>query len=401
MQKLLIKLFIKNYNNVDDPIVRKRYGILASIFGIITNVFISLLKIIIGILFGLISFIGDGLNNLLDSLSSIISFIGFKISLKPADKDHPFGHARMEYISGFIISLLMGVLGAQLILSSIENIIEGKTLKYDLNEFILLIIVLVISIFVKLYQCIFYLSISKKIKSLTLKSTAIDSLNDIIATFSILVGTIVSYFAKVNLDGYLGVAIGIFIAISAIRLIFENANPLLGQNPDKNLVHSIVNIINQYPKILGIHDLQIHSYGHDDHFASIHVELDSNMTLLEAHTYIDKIEEEIYEKTRIKIVIHIDPIIVDDDERKFIETNLKTIISSMNYNIKYHDLRIIKGITHTMILFDIVIPENKNLNSNNCINYINTKMKEISPKYILDIKIDKDFQDLLNDYDEA
>lgn len=397
MGKLLARIFIKDYKNVDNPIVRNKYGVVASLFGIISNIIISILKIIIGLLFNMVSFLADGINNLSDAFSSIISLIGFKISSKPADKDHPFGHARMEYISSFIIALFISFVGFELITQSIQKIIANDPINKDISFIIISTILLLISIIVKFTQLFIYYSYGKKIKSETLKITSLDSRNDIIATSTILIGLIISYFTNVNLDGYLGTAVGLFIIISGIKSVIETINELLGQKPDKETIQNLITKIKSYKGVLGIHDLQIHTYGGKNIFASCHVEIDASKNILETHEMIDTIENSILNELNIHIVLHMDPIVLHDPETAKYKKLIEKILNSFALNLKFHDFRIIKGPTFTNIIFDLVLPEKLPISQVDLINEITKKVKEVNNNYNLVMRIDYDYEDLSED----
>ena len=275
MKNFLIKLFIKDYKNVKDAKVRQKYGTLASIFGIISNFIICIMKIILGISFHLISILGDGINNLSDAFTSIVSLIGFKLAAKPADRKHPFGHARIEYIASFIIAIFIELMGFELVIQSFDKILKNESFIKDQLYFIISIIILVFSIIIKLYQCYFNYSLGKTIKSSTLKLTATDSRNDVITSSIVLLGLIISYFTNINLDGYLGIVVGIFIIISTLKYIMEIINQLIGKSPDQEIIDEFIKKIKSYDEVLGIHDLQIHAYGLSSIFATCHVEIDA------------------------------------------------------------------------------------------------------------------------------
>lgn len=394
MKNLLIKLFIKDYKNVNNLKVRRRYGTLGACFGIISNLLISSLKMIIGIVFNMVSFIADGVNNLSDAFSSVVSLISFKISSKPADKDHPFGHARMEYVASFIIALFIDFVGIELIIQSINKIIDNHPINNDFSFFIISVIVLSISILLKLYQCYFNYSLGKIINSSTLKLTAMDSRNDVIATSVILIGLIISYFSHFNLDGYLGIAVGLFILISSIKSVIEVVNQLIGQSPEKEVIDSFVKKVTSYEGVLGIHDLQMHSYGISYTFATCHVEIDSKRDILESHEMIDIIENDVFKELNIHTVLHMDPIVLNDPELESIKNDIRSIIKSYNFKLGFHDFRIIKGPTFTNVIFDLVVPEKMPIKEDDLIKEIKTKAKEVNPRYNLVIKVDQDFEDL-------
>lgn len=258
MDSILVKLFIKDYKNTQSEDVRIKYGALASIFGIVSNVIICAFKIVIGVISGALSILADGINNLSDALNSIVSLLGFKMSQKKPDKEHPYGHQRMEYIAGFIVSVIVCVLGVQLILEAIDKIRNPGS---EVSYFYLNLGILCFAIIIKLYQAILYRSIGKKINSQTLIATSTDSRNDVISTSLVLVGLIISKFTGYNLDGYFGLAVGLLVCYSGIKLVMEASNPLLGEAPSKELVHEIERRIKAHDVVIGIHDLEIHSYG--------------------------------------------------------------------------------------------------------------------------------------------
>lgn len=394
MTKLLIKLFVKNNKEVNNPKVRRSYGTLASIVGIVSNTILCILKLIIGFLSGMISITADALNNLTDASSSIVSLIGFKISGKPADKSHPFGHARMEYITGFMVSIVVAVLGIELIFTSIEKIFSPDPV---LKNIFWPIVILVIAVFAKIYQALFNFKVGKIIQSTSLKATAVDSRNDVIATTVVIIGLVISYFTNFNLDGYLGAAVGAFILISGVKLIFETAQPLLGQKPEENVVKSFVELITSFDGILGLHDLQIHSYGPNCIFASCHVEVDAAKDILVSHDLVDNIEKACLEKLKINTVLHMDPVVLNDPLLDKIKTEVKTIIDNYDIKLSMHDFRIVTGPTHTNIVFDIVVPFSKNKSDITIVNEISTLINKLNPSYYAVINVDQEYSDYIRE----
>lgn len=394
MTKLLIKLFVKNNKEVNNPKVRRSYGTLASIVGIVSNTILCILKLIIGFLSGMISITADALNNLTDASSSIVSLIGFKISGKPADKSHPFGHARMEYITGFMVSIVVAVLGIELIFTSIEKIFSPDPV---LENIFWPVVILVIAVFAKIYQALFNFKVGKIIQSTSLKATAVDSRNDVIATTVVIIGLVISYFTNFNLDGYLGAAVGAFILISGVKLIFETAQPLLGQKPEENVVKSFVELITSFDGILGLHDLQIHSYGPNCIFASCHVEVDAAKDILVSHDLVDNIEKACLEKLKINTVLHMDPVVLNDPLLDKIKTEVKTIIDNYDIKLSMHDFRIVTGPTHTNIVFDIVVPFSKNKSDITIVNEISTLINKLNPSYYAVINVDQEYSDYIKE----
>ena len=353
MYKLLVRLFIKNKDDVKNEKVRSSYGVLASAFGIFSNMLASALKIVVGFLSSTISILADGINNLADMLSSVVALIGFKLSRKKPDKEHPYGHERIEYIAGFIISAVIVILGVQLIIDSVKEIGVDKA---PSDKFWLNVGVLVAAILIKLYQAIFNFKVGKTINSTTIKATAIDSRNDIIATSIVLVGYIISYFTKVNLDSYLGTLVGLFITYSGFKLILESSSTLLGEAPDKDLVQRFKDILESNNIVLGIHDLEIHSYGPSKVYASCHVEVDSRGDILTLHDEIDRLENRCKTELGVQTTLHLDPLLVDDPLTNELKEFVLETLKELPFKWNIHDFRIVTGPTHTNTIFDIVIP---------------------------------------------
>ena len=400
---ILIKLFIKNYKDVNNPQVRQKYGNLASIFGIISNFFICVLKLVFGLLFNLISLIADGFNNLSDAGSSLVSLIGFKLSSKPADKDHPYGHARIEYIAGLAVSIIISILGVQLITNSISGIIDNFNKpfqKMEQIEFIITIVVLSISILVKIFQGLFYKKIGKRISSLALIATSTDSRNDVLATSFVLVGIIISQCCSFYIDGYLGCIVGIFILISGFKLIKETSNPLIGEKVDDELVKKLVHKILSYDGVLGIHDLQIHNYGPKTYYASIHVEVDASKDILSTHDMIDNIEKEILHEFNIIITIHMDPVVLNDPFTDKVRNQIIPILKALPYVNNVHDFRVIKGPTHTNIVFDVAVCLDTKLKDDKIENNIKQIIKDIDNTYNAIITIDHDYEEYIEGSEE-
>ena len=403
MTKLLVNLFIKNKDDVKDSKVRKAYGMLASLFGIISNFIICILKFVIGILFHIISITADAVNNLADASSSLVSLIGIKLSNIPADSRHPFGHARFEYLAGFIIAIIISGLGITLVYNSCLNIyltatgvkvheVLGRT------EFIITISILLIAILVKIYQAIFNYKIGKTINSTVLKATAVDSRNDVIATSIVLIGTIVSQYCdlgRFSLDGVLGILVGIFIGISGYQLIIDTADPLLGKAPDIEVVNEFTKIVTAHEGVLGMHDLQMHSYGPNCIFATAHVEVDSKVDVLISHDLIDNIERECKKKLKIFTTLHMDPVVIGDPFQDELKKDVLDIISKFPFPCSIHDFRIVKGINHTNLVFDILVPMTEKTTNEEIIKMLVTKIKEVNNTYYAYPTVDRDYTNRL------
>lgn len=387
MTDFIIKKFIKDYDNIKSSEVRTSYGKLGSIVGIIANFILSLSKITIGTLFNSISITADGVNNLSDAGSSIVSLIGFKISAKPADKDHPFGHARLEYITGLIIGFIILLLGFELIKSSINKIIHPEATKFS----ILMIIVLISSIVIKLWLSYFNGNLADRISSATMKATALDSRNDVIATSAVLVSVIIAKFTGFEIDGYMGTLVALFIIYSGISVLKDILNPLLGEMPDEELIQSIENKILEYEGIINIHDLVVHNYGPNRYFATVHAEVDAKEDILKSHDLIDNIERDFSKDLNINLVMHLDPIITDDKEINNLKEMVENIVTSIDNDLSIHDFRVVKGDTHTNLIFDVVVPVDYKIQSNELVNQIDNLIKKENSTYFAVVTIDKNY----------
>lgn len=352
MTKLLIRLFVRNWENTDSPAVRGSYGKLAGITGVVTNLLLALLKLLSGWFFNSIAIMADAVNNLSDSASSIVTLVGFKLSSKPADAKHPYGHARIEYISGMIVSFIVVVLGVQLAQSSIDKILVPEESSFTWVT----IGVLVVSILLKLWQGLFYRKIGKTISSTTLEATSTDSLNDVISTSAVLVGIIITLCTGVNLDGWLGLLVAVLITISGIRLVMETSQPLLGMAPSQELVQSIYSRILSYDGIIGLHDLEVHSYGEGRIFASVHCEVDADQDIMISHDIIDNIERDFLQDSGIHLVIHLDPVQIHDDRTQKLYHQVREMVAQLSPEYSIHDFRVVWGTTHSNLIFDMVVP---------------------------------------------
>ncbi len=353
MTKLLIKAFVKNHQNTKEPVVRTAYGKLSGWVGIVCNLLLCAGKFIVGFLSGSVSITADAANNLSDAASSIISLLGFKLAGKSADDEHPYGHARYEYISGFIVAVIVLIIGFELFTGSIEKIINPTAVEFSWVT----IGVLGGSILVKLWLMLFNLKIGKIISSGTLKATAADSRNDCISTFVVLVAALISHFCNVELDGYMGVLVALFILYSGINLVREAMSPLLGKAPDEEMVEEIRDKIMAYDGVLGTHDLMVHDYGPGRVFASVHVEMAAERDVLESHDVIDNIERD-FLQNGLNLVVHYDPIVTSDAAVGDMRREISEIARKIDERLSIHDLRMVPGPSHTNVIFDCVIPHN-------------------------------------------
>ena len=394
MQKLLVKLFIKDYQNISSNKVRAAYGTLAGIVGIISNILLSLLKIIMGLIAVSPAIIADGVNNLSDGLSSVITLVGFKMSTKKADSDHPFGHQRFEYITGLIISFIILMIGLTLFKDSIIGVYElitKQTTPLVIDNPYVVVGCLVFSIIAKFWQSVFYKKMAKAVDSDTLYANSKDSLNDSITTFAVLTSTLIYIFSdgKVNIDSIALFIVAVFILVSSISLIKETINPLLGEIPSEETVNNISSAILSYEGALGIHDLVIHSYGPNMNYVTVHVEVSREVDVMVSHDLIDNIEKEVSQNLGIDLTIHMDPVEVNDEATNEIKNIVRNILLDIDNNLSFHDFRIVPGPTHTNILFDIVMPIEYQLTPKELKTVVCDKIKEYNSSWNAVIQIDQ------------
>lgn len=352
MIKLLSRFFIKNHNDTDDPRVRSAYGMLCGIVGIFFNILLFAGKLIAGIISGAISVTADAFNNLSDAGSSLITLIGFRLAGQKPDNTHPFGHGRIEYISGLLVSIAVTLMGFELAISSIERIITPKETEYSL----LTVIILAVSVAVKLYMASYNRAIGKKINSDAVKVASVDSLCDSFSTLAVLICTLISHFTSLEVDAYCGLALSVIILIAGIRSAIETLQPLLGQAPDKEFTDKIIRIAKSSPAVLGVHDLIVHDYGPGRRMISLHAEVSDRADLIEAHDAIDNLEKELAHELGCDAVIHMDPIAADDEETKTAKAEAQKRVREIDERITIHDFRMVKGPTHTNVIFDAAVP---------------------------------------------
>ncbi len=352
MIEFLIRRFIPDWQQVQRTDVRERYGTLAAAVGILSNIFLCIIKGLIGLFSGSIAVTADAVNNLSDAGSSVITLLAFKIAGKPADEEHPYGHARMEYISGMAVSFIIILLGLELIGSSFEKILHPE----EVGVSALTYLVLIVSIAVKLWQGMFNRNLGKRISSEALQATAADSLNDVFSTGAVLLSTLVYQFTAIPIDGWVGMLVAIFITISGVKLIMETGSPLLGQAPDPQMVRELEEKITAYDGVIGIHDLQVHNYGPGRVFATVHAEVPANCDILVSHDIIDNIEREVGHEMNLNLVIHMDPVVTDDERLNQLHAQVQLIVAGIDSNLSMHDFRAVFGPTHTNLVFDVVVP---------------------------------------------
>ena len=388
MTNLLIKLFVKNADDVKNPDVRNRYAMLGSITGIVCNLLLFAVKITLGTLSGAVSVTADAFNNLSDTGSSAVSLLGFRLAKKPADDDHPFGHGRIEYISAFIVAILIFLVGFELLKSSVEKIFHPEAPEFG----IITVIGLAVSIAVKLWMSFFSRKLGKKIDSSALKATAQDSLNDCISTGAVLISVIIMKIWGVNLDAYIGVAVALFILWSGVMSAKETLGPLLGEPPTEELISDIEKTVMCHEEFLGIHDLIVHNYGPGRQFASLHVEVPEDINILHCHEIIDKCELEIKAVTDVETVIHMDPICINDEQLNKTRSAVAKKLSEYNERITLHDFRMVVGEERTNLVFDVVIPPTlSGLSDGDVKELVKKCVKEVDEKYVPVIKIDHEY----------
>ncbi len=353
MTKLLLRLFVKNSENTESPAVRGAVGKLSGIVGILCNVILFVLKLVVGTISGSVSITADAMNNLSDAASSIVTLVGFKLAERPADEDHPYGHARYEYLSGLAVAALIIVIGFELGKSSVEKIISPTAVEFSLP----VAVVLVGSVLVKLWMSLFNRTLGKKINSQTLLATSADSRNDVIATGVVLLAAVIEALTSWKIDGFMGLGVAIFILYSGIQLAREAISPLLGEAAGPELQEQILDQIRSESRVLGYHDLMVHDYGPGRRFASVHVEMDRREDPLLCHELIDNLERECLQSHGIHLVIHYDPVVTDDPELDRLKEATAQALTEIDSRLTLHDFRMVQGAGHTNLIFDVALPE--------------------------------------------
>lgn len=387
MTRLLVKLFVKDSENINNIRVRTAYGTLGSVTGIILNILLAVSKYIAGIISGSISVTADAINNLSDAGSSIISLIGVKVSAKPADKSHPYGHGRIEYISALAVAFFVLLMGVELLKSSISKIIHPEPVIFSG----LSLGILIASIAAKLWLGIFNRRLGKKINSAPMMAVMKDSFSDCLATSVAAISIIVSAFSKINIDGFLGVFVAGFILIAGINILKDTVGELLGKPPEKELVEAIENKILTYDNIVGVHDLIIHDYGPSRKFASAHAEVPSNADIMEAHDIIDLIERDIANEFGMTISIHLDPIVVDDEKINNLRKMTLDTVKGISEDMSIHDFRVVDGPTHTNLIFDLTVPYENKISNEEIIKTVEDNLSKIDERYFAVITVEHSF----------
>ena len=387
MTNLLIKLFIKNRDDLADTSVREKYGTFSSIIGIILNAILAAMKMIVGIISGSLAILADGINNLSDAGSSGVTFISFKIASKPADRDHPFGHARIEYVASLIVSFLIINVGFDLFADSVKGIFNSGD-GIDVSG--LVILVLAASILMKLWLAGFYASIAKKLGSSVIKAAALDSLSDCISTSAVLISSIViRYTGFVVIDSVMGLIVSGLIVYAGLNILLENKNSILGEAPVESTIKAIESIVDDYPEIVGIHDMLVHNYGPGHNFASFHAEVNGEDNVFDLHDTIDNIEKRISNELNIQCTIHLDPINLNDETVAELRAIALQGIKNVDENISIHDFRVVTGVTHTNLIFDIVLPFESKLTPHEAKRNIETAINNIRNDLFCVITVDR------------
>ena len=387
MTQLLVKLFVRDSENIKSPAVRRAYGTLASVVGIILNLIIAAGKVIVGTLFGAISIQADGINNFSDAGSQIISLISFKMAAKPADKEHPFGHARIEYVASMIVSFLILVISFNLFSESITKLLSDDA---SVEFSWIMIIVLGVSILVKLWLCLFNRGLAKKINSSVMKATSADSFSDAIATLAVLVSMIIFKLTGFGrADAIMGIIVAVIIFIAGVKILDETKNSILGHAAEPETVEDIAKIVAEYPDALGIHDMVVHNYGPGIIIASLHIEVDGAKNIFDTHDMIDLIEKEIGEKLNIQVTIHMDPIVTDDEQVTNMRQITRDAVKQIDAQWDIHDFRFVMGNTHTNLIFDVCVPFECKYTNAQIKDIIQFKLHEIDEKLMIVITVDR------------
>ncbi|MBV7390850.1 cation diffusion facilitator family transporter [Enterococcus alishanensis] len=362
MLTFLIKQFTKKLKGN----TREAVGILAGVLGLFSNLILFVAKLLIGQISGSVSIMADAMNNLSDTASSIITLAGFKVAGKPADEEHPYGHERFEYISGFVVSFLVTYVGVRFLDSSFDKILDPSSVKLSPIIFV----VLILSILMKFWQNLMYRRLAKKIDSNTLKATAQDSINDVYTTIAVLLSALIEWLTGWQIDGYIGFLIALYIIYTGIKMIKEFIDELMGVRAPQEEISQIKKLLDEYPNIIGYHDLLIHSYGPSSVFASVHIEVNEDWSLPHAHEVIDDIEQTVKERMNVDLVCHLDPYPIDDPDFKRVAPKMRKVLRDIDSNLRMHDLRIDTTTTPETFHFDLVVPENIKLSDLELSEYI-------------------------------
>ena len=387
MSHWLIRIFIKDAENTGDARVRNAYANLACVTGILCNVLLFAGKYLAGVLSGSIAITADAFNNLSDAGSSFITLVGFRFSGMKADASHPFGHGRIEYLSGLFVSAAVLIMAFELVKTSIEKILHPEAVECSL----LILVILAASILVKCYMAYYNKSLGKKLDSAVMNATAADSFSDMVSTFFVFLVTIASLFTDFNLDGWCGILVGLFIFYTGITAMKETVDPLLGQPPTKELVQQIMDIVNSHSSVLGIHDLLVHDYGPGNLIISLHAEVSAKGDILKIHDEIDNIERELKQRLNCTATIHMDPVVTDDAFSNQMRDKVDELLRELDPELKMHDFRMVTGPSHTNLIFDVVVPYNCPLSPDEVEKILCEKIRKLPGNFYGVICIDQDY----------
>ena len=387
MTDLLVRLFIKNSNDVKNPSVRGRYGTLSGCVGIVLNVCLFTVKLIAGLITGAISVTADAFNNLSDAGSSVVTMLGLRLAEKPADEDHPFGHGRIEYVTGLIISFIILLLGFELIVTSVEQLWAPQETVFSLFS----VIVGTLAVLIKIWMFFFYKKLAKKIDSPPMAASAADSLSDAAATGAVTVGLIIFRLTDINLDAYLGAAVALFIMYSGFKTAKDSLSPLLGRKPDPEFVEKIKEIVMQGEGILGLHDLIIHDYGPGRCIVSLHAEVPANGDLLKMHDAVDRVEMQLKSQLKCEATIHMDPIQTDDETVNRLRKMTEEAVRSVDPRLSIHDFRIVSGVTHTNLIFDVTAPFDPKLTDAQITSSIRGSIRDRAPDCLAVMRVERPY----------
>ena len=388
MTQLLIRLFVRNHEDVKNPAVRTAYGNFASLVGVVCNLILVLGKLAVGSLFGSIAIVADGLNNLSDASSSLVSLAGFRLAAKAPDEKHPYGHARYEYLAGLVVSAMIMAIGLSLLKDSVLKVFQPEPVGFSL----LSVGVLVFSICLKFWMSRFNRTVGQAIQSETLIATAADSRNDVITTTAVLASTLLCKVTGLDIiDGLVGVGVAGFILFSGWGLVMNTLSPLLGESPDPELVERIEQKVLSYPGVLGVHDLMVHDYGPGQQFASLHIEFPAEADPLDAHDLIDNIERDVRREEKILLTIHYDPIVTSDARVGVLRVRLNEKVRQIDPALSIHDLRIVPGTTHANVLFDLVLPAGYTGDRAGVIRQLREFVAQQDERYVCVIKVEQSY----------
>ena len=382
----LARFFIKDYEQVKMPKVRQGYGLLSGILGIALNIFLFLTKFMAGLISGSISIFGDAFNNLSDAASSIVTLIGFKLAGEEADEQHPFGHGRLEYIAGLIVSLFIILTGCEVVRTSVNKIIKPEQTEFNIT----VAVILIVSILIKLLMFQGNLQAAKKIESKTLRSVAMDSISDVFTTSVVLASSIFAYKTGIIVDGFFGVFVGFFIIKTGYDAAKDTINPLLGEPPSKEFIQDIKNKVMAHEGILGVHDILVHNYGPSRIIMSLHVEVPGDQNIVTVHDLIDDIEKEIMQQYHCTVVIHMDPVVSGDIETEYLKSKVRMFLDQLGPELAFHDFRLVHHKSgEKRVSFDVQVPYKYDLKDDEIIDYLTKHLKGVAPDLTLDIDVDK------------